>query len=259
MQESLWLLYAGFVGSYLSNSPEYAVQLTYDDFAQLQPERAPSSWRGAMQKAISNRWVSKAQRGDQVSFQLTRFGKEHLSQAFRPLTRFQDAAVWTLLLLQPLEEKRQHYTQIKRLLEDQGAAGVQPSVYVWPFEYYSQEVVQDITAAGFLPCFLPFSPTKSQPVAFTNLVRNRAVTQKKYKEIRSISGRLDELIVLLSAEKKLHHKQKDAVGSMILSGLAVLQSVSWYDIETTQDREDLATLSRRITETIRLFLQQFAS
>ncbi|MCD8507055.1 hypothetical protein LRY58_02010 [Candidatus Woesebacteria bacterium] len=205
LRESLSLLLAGQISSILrEDAPQHQMQLSYEDFSQLQPDVADSSWRGAMLKAKRRRWVMSRQEGEFTRFQLTKYGREQLAADFAAFQRVREySTTWTLLILQPLEGKRQQYAALKRELDQRGAALVVSSVYAWPSEVYNQDLVRRLEELGFIPCFLPIDPRKSRPTQLEAFWRSGRALQRKIRVLEKTSKDCASLLTKLHADKKI--------------------------------------------------------
>lgn len=252
LRESLNILFAGQVkATVLGEVPQIEAFLGYEDFISLRPEVGDSSWRGAMSKAKQRKWVvSRAQEGV-TKFQLTRYGREQIATDFKAFQQVQErSGSWTLLILQPIDGKRQQYAGLKRELEQSGSALVIPSVYAWPKEIYSQDLVRRLESLGFLPCFLPIDPRKSRPSQLESFLGTSSLLQKKTRTLEGLSKDVSILLKSLTHKKNIHHQQKARIGTLLLSGMATLGQFQWFEVDSAliqnqivpfaQDLDDLA-------------------
>ncbi len=234
LRESLFLLTAGQIGSLVrGGQPRTQLSLSYEDFQKLQPDMADSSWRGAMSKARQRKWVQSRSFSGLTRFQLTKYGKEHISIDFTAYEQVKhQSSLWTLLILQPQEGAKQQYVALKRLLDEQGAALVVPSVYAWPNDLYSQALTASIEQLGFLPCFIPLDPRRSRPLQLDAFWRNGSVYQNKIRKLEQISKEARALIVKIRSKKELHYQQEKKIGGLMLSGISVLAQFQWYELDS---------------------------
>lgn len=256
LRESLYLLFAGQMASTIrGETPSTELSLSYEDFQMLRPEIGNSSWRGAMAKAKQRRWVVSRVENGVTRFQLTRYGREQISTDFIALQQVQTSpGNWTLLILQPLEGKRQQYAALKRELEQSGAALIIPSLYAWPREVYSQDLVRRLEGCGFLPCFLLVDPRRSRPTQLESFWRNGPVLQKKIRNATQNSKEMKSLLVNVSQKKQLHHQQKAKIGSLLLSGMATLGQFQWFEVDSDLISSHILPLAEQIDSLVKQYM-----
>lgn len=258
LRESLFLLLGGNIASVLGhNRLSESMTLTYADFVALRPEFARSSWRGAMLKATSRKWVQKNEWGGETAFQLTLLGTEEIRQEIGFIKPESSSDHWLLALLQPHPERAERqYKAAQRELETRGFANLLPSVYALPKDTFDQGLVEQLRRYGFYVTLVPVQPQKAKPMSLAAFLEESPASRQKARELVSLSKNVTQLLHNLHQRKSIHPKQKEQIGSYVVSGLTLFKQLSWVELIQDQAQSLVFSLSEQLDELMRLYLAQ---
>lgn len=259
MQEFLFLLLAGDVERVLFGQGEGRASraLGYEDFMALRPQVGESSWRVTASRLQKQRLIAKVWEKGVVRYQLTKLGYETISREFVVPPHDVESQSWFLCILAPQETAKPQHAAARRVLMGQGYINLVPGLYIRLWSGYSGDLAKELQSFGFVPCFLPVNPKTAQPASLDALLYEQSQSvAKKNRKITQFSEEVDSLLKELSAKNALHSKDKQRVGTILLSGLNLLHSIESLQFVLRSPRPEMEELARGLDSLMRRFLQQ---
>lgn len=231
MRECLGLLAVSGLGELLEGkTPVGSTALTYQEFAQLRPKYAGSSWRVTLGKLVERRLVIKSYQGGGTTFQMAKHGWQEF-KALNPVFSASSSSEWMLCLYVSQSAKKTTAGQARRLLDKSGYTPIQPGVAIKPNSAYTDYLPQELRQLGYIASFFPFQPGAAQPVPVAELYFNHDRLLQRTRECEKISKEADYLLMQLQDKKKLKNQTKERIGSMLVSGLSFISGLNWLDLE----------------------------
>lgn len=239
LRESLWLLSGGQYLSFLDDRESiFEVSLTYADFAALRPKFSASSWRGAMLKAQERGWVHRRVVSGDITFQLTKTGREGVSADFQAFRQFlAGKKTSSFLAFKPQKTNKSGVFDasfIRSLLLESGGVALQAGLWAFPTGPVPDLILTKLRKSGFLTLVLesPKGMTQqSQDIFAWVQDKKKSGHSASMSSLEEISKQLDSLLALLESKKTLHHLQISQIGSLLASTYSEITNLSWLDLE----------------------------
>lgn len=232
MQEMIQLLgVAGIDGAFGSKITTELPALRYEDFVALRPQYSAVSWRGIAAKLLKERLAVKTLKQGKTAFQLTRAGIETFLSLFLIGMPPESSQSWQLCLLKSLPTKSASWVEARRLLRRNGFSSIQPQVFLRFQPSYDGVLAQELRRLGFLATFVPVRADQAQPAGLQEFIEG---SEDGFLNLqRRIAENSREASLLLSEiekKKHLHSKDKQRVGTILLSGLHLISDLEpgWY-------------------------------
>lgn len=256
MRESLFLLLAaGGSDLLVAGSAQNSSQggLSYADFGDLRPEFAASSWRGILNRLVSQRYVVKRLEegadGSLVQFRLTRLGEQWATQNLFSGYIAGDNSQVSVVILKPRDGQKQRYSRARRYLEEQGFYHVISGVYASQSGGYSDLLWQSLHDTGFMAVFMRVGATATQPIGFRELLGDQNEEYTFQRKWIRIEQDLRKLIVRKEQEKELTTKEKAEIGQNVVSGLSLVGQWSpllYADVISRPQVEEVLSLIMQV-------------
>ncbi len=254
MQEMIFLLgVAGINDLYFHQSPQNLQLLTYEDFASLRPQYSASSWRGIAAKLVADRLIIKTLKEGKTAFQITLLGMETFSSFFPFLQDTQADTTWSLCLLKHPQKRPALWVEARRMLQRRGYHSVFPQVFLKFQSDYDGGVAQDLIKMGFFVSFLAVNSSQMQPMRIDDLLEGTLQQDLSLqRKLMDLSKQIDRLLVERKKEKDLSSKEKQKIGTLLLSGLHILKSIppGW------NQRSEHSSVSSPLVEKLALLSQK---
>lgn len=226
MREFLFLLAAGQVERHFFGSGSaVAAELSYEDLQYLRPSFAASSWRVTAGRLQQMRYIAKTYEGG-VRFQITKLGEQALYEDFPHIVQGEKSETWLLCALIPQIGAVAQYAAARRLLYRQGYVSLLPGLYARFQVEYSGVVTRELQLLGFIPSFFPVNVQSARPASLESILYEQAQkSAKKNRKVERFSEDIAQLLSELEKKNMLHAKDKQRIGSFVVSGLTVLQEI----------------------------------
>lgn len=266
LRESLWLLSGGQYLSFLDDRESiFEVSLTYADFAALRPKFSASSWRGAMLKAQQRGWVHRRAVSGDITFQLTKTGREWVSADFQAFRQFlagkKNASFLAFKLAQAKKSGLLDASFIRSLLLESGGVALQPGLWAFPTGQVSDLILTKLRRSGYLTLVLEGSKATTQysQDIFAWVQEKRTVSHEVSRtSLEEISKQINSLLALLESKKTLHHLQISQIGSLLVSTYSEMMQLSWLDLEDEHLLESVFSSLQASDAVIALWLRRKA-
>jgi hypothetical protein len=256
LRETLFLLLSSSGSNILVENTEIStlqVGLSYSDFEALRPDFAASSWRGILNRLVSQRYVLKRLVNDKTTFQLTRLGGEwFIKNVFSGFLAAQEDRM-NLVLLKPSVGRKQTHARARRLLEERGYLNVMPGVYLSQTGTYSDLLWQSLSDCGFTSIFIRLPLDAARPIQLPEFLGSGTDQVAHQRQWTEVSKELSQLLLLAETEKELKPSHKKRIGQIIVSGLELTtQWTPFWSVEGIGKKE-VVDLFRGIFQLVREF------
>ncbi len=259
MQEFMFLLLAGNIEPVClqKTGQKIAVSLSYEDFMSLRPQVGESSWRVTASRLQKQRLIAKTWGEGRVKFQLTRLGIETLIREFSLPGKPDRSDLWMLCILAPQEGQKPQHAAARRILASNEYLNVVPGLYMRPGEGYSGDLARELQLLGFVPCFVPVQPKQAQPASLDSLLYPQShQATKKNRKIAQFGEDAYGLLIELQEKNTLHSKDKQRIGTFLISGLNHLHGLEPIQSLFQSPREEVEKLCRTLDGFMQRYLRQ---
>jgi hypothetical protein len=259
MRELLLLLASGQIARSLlldNDSPLLAQVFSYDDLTVLRPQFAASSWRGMTAKLIAQRMAFRTLQDGKVGIQLTKLGLETVAGWFVGARYAPAADQWLLLVYQVLPEQLAQPTAVRRLVESYGLRVVIPGLAVHLQVKIEQGLLAGLKAMNYQAVYLPVRPADMQPFTLLALSSEDGARLRLARRLAMVSTDIKVLLEQIDKTKKITHQQKQRIGSLLISGLTILQAWQRGPQDTVLEWQSRRDLARSLDNLVAIWRQR---
>lgn len=229
--------------------------LGYEEFTELRPEYAASSWRVQLNRLVRDRLILKQTREKRTTFRLTRLGQERVQQLFFQSLFGESSDILSVILLKPQNGRKTLYSSAHRILQAEGYRRLFTGVYLIPGTVpYTDFLWRSLQKQGFLPLFTQIRAREVRPASIGQLLLDENelyILQGKWVEF---SKRADEVLSMTKVRNVLESRDKEEIGTVLVSGLSVLEQWSPLLEEGLASRQEVLTRLKDMREILRKYL-----
>jgi hypothetical protein len=202
-----------------------------------------------MLKAQERGWVHRRVVSGEITFQLTKTGREGVSADFVAFRQFLAGRKTSSFLAFKLQKTSKSgvfdASFIRSLLMEAGGVALQAGLWAFPTGQVPDLILTKLRKSGFLTLVLesPKGTTQQSQDVFSWVQEKKMIAHSaSMSSLEEISKQLNSLLALLESKKTLHHLQISQIGSLLTSTYSEMKNLSWLDLEDERLLESVFTV-----------------